>query len=424
MAFDLSQRQRRWLDALLILSTIAVGFVVVGFVAQVLAVFGDLILIFLLAWLLAFILSPVVTRLSADIPFMPRVGAVVLVYGLLLALLVILAIVIAGALTASITQFIASVPTIRTEVPRLLASWQRSLAAFGLGQINLSALANAFLNNLNDYASQLAGPLQAIAVASLGALGNLLLVVVLSLYMVVDRDRILSFLFRLAPAAYNEEARLLEKSVAESFGGFLRGQAVIGIVYAAIVAATSAVFGLDYLPVTSVTAGLLMAIPFFGPFIAWLPPVLVAIFARPDATLPTLIAVGVGWLVVMNVLQPRLMARALRIHPIVVLSSVLIVLKVVGIGGVIFGIPIAAVISAFFFHYLARGRDTAPVVARAARRVEMREGRPVRIPREPGPGESNPLEPMPGPGNTLSRDAEADHDIEEEPLPASSTPTA
>ena len=47
MAFDLSQRQRRWLDALLILSTIAVGFVVVGFVAQVLAVFGDLILIFL-----------------------------------------------------------------------------------------------------------------------------------------------------------------------------------------------------------------------------------------------------------------------------------------------------------------------------------------------------------------------------------------
>ena len=61
---------------------------------------------------------------------------------------------------------------------------------------------------------------------------------------------------------------------------------------------------------------------------------------------------GVGWLIVMNVLQPRLMQEAVGIHPIVVLGSVLIGSKIAGITGAIFGIPIAAVLSAFFFHFL------------------------------------------------------------------------
>ena len=74
-------------------------------------------------------------------------------------------------------------------------------------------------------------PLQSIAVASLGVLGTMLIVFFLSIYMVLDRDKILAFLFRLVPPSYSEEARLLQTSVSRSFGGFLRGQAVMGLVY-------------------------------------------------------------------------------------------------------------------------------------------------------------------------------------------------
>src|SRR5439155_22068351 len=130
----------------------------------------------------------------------------------------------------------------------LLAPWQARLNGIGLGQIDLATQANAFLSNLNSYASQLVGPLQQLAVASLGVLGNLLIVVILSLYMVVDRDRIMSFLFRLVPPNYADEAALLEVSVAQSFGGFLRGQALMGLVYGLVAAITSGIFGLDFLP--------------------------------------------------------------------------------------------------------------------------------------------------------------------------------
>lgn len=381
-----TNRQRRWLTAVLVLGTLTLAIILTSLVGSIFFAFGDIVLVFFLAWLLAFILSPVVAGLTRLLPFLPRVGAVVLVYAALVGGIVLAVVVIAGALAESIADFIASVPTLRQDLPDILRPWQDRLDGLGLNQVNLEEQATIFLDNIADYAVQLAGPVQQLAVASLGAMGNLLIVLILSLYMVVDRDAIVSFLFRVVPPAYKEEARLLETSVARSFGGFLRGQAILGVVYAAVAAITSAVLGIPYVAVTTALAGGLMAVPFFGPFVAWAPPVVVALLATPSATVPSLILMGVGWLIVMNALQPRLMQEAVGIHPIVVLGSVLVGSKVAGITGAIFGIPIAAVISAFFFHFLVVSREPSPVATRAAKRIEEREGRPVRVPREPAPG--------------------------------------
>jgi predicted PurR-regulated permease PerM len=381
-----TERQRRWLTAVLVLGALVLALLLIGFVADVFYTFGDVLLVFFLAWLLAFILSPVVGGLTRLVPILPRIGAVVLVYATLVGAIVLVVVLVAGALAQSITAFITSVPTLREDLPNLLRAWQERLNAIGLDQVDLVAQATSFLDNLATYAAQLAGPVQQLAVASLGAVGNLLLVLILSLYMVVDRDAILSFLFRVVPPSMKEEARLLETSVARSFGGFLRGQAILGIVYAAVAALTSAALGLPYLAVTTAVAGVLMAIPFFGPFVAWAPPVIVALLTPGAPTIPTAILMGIGWMIVMNVLQPRLMQEAVGIHPIVVLGSVLIGSKIAGITGAIFGIPIAAVLSAFFFHFLVLTREPSPVTTRAARRLEEREGRRVRVPHEPVPG--------------------------------------
>jgi predicted PurR-regulated permease PerM len=381
-----TDRQRRWLTAVLVLGAIVLAMVAVELTASVFYAFGDVILVFFLAWLLAFILSPVVAGLTRLVPVLPRIGAVVLVYATLVGAIVLVVVLVAGALAQSITAFVQGVPQLRGQLPELLAPWQERLSSFGFDQVNLVAQATSFLDNLATYAAQLAGPVQQLAVASFGALGSLLLVLILSLYMVVDRDAILSFLFRVVPPGMKEEARLLETSVARSFGGFLRGQAILGIVYAAVAALASAVLGLPYLPVTTAAAGVLMAIPFFGPFVAWAPPVIVAILTPGEHALPAAIVMGVGWVAVMNVLQPRLMQEAVGIHPIVVLGSVLIGSKIAGVTGAIFGIPVAAVLSAFFFHFLILTREPSPIATRAARRLEEREGRPIRVPHEPVPG--------------------------------------
>ncbi len=386
------ERNSRLVGALLVLGVVALFFIVVGQLAEAFFFFGDIFLTFFLAWLLAFIISPIVARLMDLSPHLPRALAAVIVYALVVLILVVLVVAAAGALATSTSQFVASIPSIRANLPTILAPWQDALISIGLGQVDLVAQANLALANLDQLAGALVEPLQQIAVASLGAVGTMLIVFFLSIYVVVDRDQIVSFLFRLVPPAYAEEALLLQTSVSRSFGGFLRGQALMGLVYFLIALATHLLLGLPLVALSSVSAGILLAIPFFGPFLSWAPPVVVALLLQPDALLPTVVLMGAGWIVVMNVLQPRIMQGAVGIHPIVVLGSVRIGSRIAGIPGAIFGIPIAAVVSAFFFQFLHRSSADRSVAGRAARRLAAREGRPVHVPREPEPGSATDIE--------------------------------
>ena len=68
-------RERRLVSAILVLATIVLFFVAVNLAASAIGYFGDVLLAFFLAWLLAFIISPVVTSIVDLIPRLPRVLA-------------------------------------------------------------------------------------------------------------------------------------------------------------------------------------------------------------------------------------------------------------------------------------------------------------------------------------------------------------
>ncbi|MGH2407479.1 MAG: AI-2E family transporter [Candidatus Limnocylindrales bacterium] len=383
MLSPMSDSERRWLNAVLVLGTMVLAIILIGQLGQVVAYFGDILLIFFLAWLLAFILSPIPATVERWMPRVPRILVVVGTYAVLLVGLVLVTIVAAQALAGSITGFIDSLPAIIANLPQLLAPWQRALDEVGL-RVDLLGGAQSLLQAAGSFGGNLVRPLTDLALASLSIFGNLALVIIFSLYIVQDRDRMLDFVARLVPPRYASVFRLLRTSVARSFGGFLRGQAILGIVYGVIAFATHMVLGLQFAGASAVLAGLLMAIPFFGPFLGWAPPVLVAVFTSPDQIVPAFVITNVGQLIEMNVLQPRLMAGTVGIHPLVVLGSVIVGAKLAGIPGAIFSVPIAAVISNFFFHYLNRtALGSGDVTTRAARVVEAREGRRIRRPRPP-----------------------------------------
>ncbi len=181
--------------------------------------------------------------------------------------------------------------------------------------------------------------LQEVALASLNMLGNLMFMIFLSLFIVIDKDRLLAFVNQVTPPRYAEEMRLFQTSVASSFGGFLRGQAIQGLVYGAIAAAGSIALGIDFVPLTTALVAVFQMIPFFGPFVSWAPPVVAAVLTQPDALIPIVVIMAVGWFVTMNIVQPRVMASSVGIHPVVVLVSVLIGLRLYGVVGAIFADP-------------------------------------------------------------------------------------
>lgn len=395
-------RERRLFEILLVLAVIALAFAVIDEAGRVFFAFGDLLLTFFLAWLIAFICGPLVGAVGNLAPRLPRALVVAALYILMLVVLGVVVAILAQALATSISDFVASIPSIQDRLPEILAPIQQQLTQLGL-QVNLVVELRALITNLGQYATELVGPLQSIAVASLGILGTTLIIVILSIYILIDSENIRAFAYRLIPPQYHDEWRLLERSVSRSFGGFLRGQTGMGIVYGIIAAATSFAFGLPFLPLTTALSGLLQMVPFFGPFVSWLPPVLVAIVAEPAVILPVLICMGVGWFLVMNVLQPRLMQETVGLHPIVVLASVLIGSKIAGAAGAIFGIPVAAVLTSIFFYYFQIFGHDRTVAQRAVRRLQARQGRIVRAPREPQPGVDSDVEATPGTPTTPAR---------------------
>lgn len=386
MEIQLPESERRWLHAALVLGTMVLALALVAQISVILVFFNDIILILLLAWLLAFVLSPLVGLTLRAFPKLPRVVVVGVIYVLLFLGISAITLVVAGSLAGSITDFVTNLPTLQARLPELLAGVQAGLHDLGF-QVDVVAAAQSLLGNLGDLGDKLVGPLTDLAIFSLGIVGNLLIVIFLSLFIVLDQERILAYINRLVPPRYGDTARLFESSVSTSFGGFIRGQAIQGLIFAGVVAAAHILFGLDFLPVSTALAGILQLIPFFGPFFSWAPPVIIALLTKPDAVLPTLLLVGAGWFLVGNVVTPRVMSKAVGIHPVVVLVSVLVGIKVAGIAGAIFALPFAAIGAAFLQHYLARNAG-APrdVTSRAAQRVGEREGRVVRVPTAPPAG--------------------------------------
>ena len=311
---QIEDSERRWLRAVLILSTFVLALVLVSQVSGLLAYFSDILLVLLLSWLLAFILSPIVSLITKAFPRLPRVVVVGVVYGGLFIGLSAMILVVAGSLATSITSFITELPKLQARLPEILSGLQNTLTDLGF-QVDLVTAAQSLFTGLGDLGDDLIRPLTDLALFSLGIVGNLLIVIFLSLFIVLDKDKILAYLNRLIPPGHGETARLFQTSVSSSFGGFIRGQAIQGLFYALVAVGTHLVFGLDFLPASAALVGVLQTIPFFGPFLSWAPPVVVAVLTKPELAIPTLIVMAIGWFIVMNIVQPRVMATAVGIHP-------------------------------------------------------------------------------------------------------------
>jgi predicted PurR-regulated permease PerM len=408
MMSRLIEREERWIRALLILATLTVGLVFIGLAADIIVYFSDIILIVVMAWVFAFVLNPVVDGFGRLAPKVPRIVPVVVVYGLLFIVLAGLGLIIATQLANSIIDFTDELPTLQDRVPEIVAPWQERLADLGL-QVDLVVVLDQGLQELARSSGQFVGPLQDVAFASLGVLGNLVFMIFLSLFIVVDKENLLGFVNRVTPPRYATEMRLFQTSVASSFGGFMRGQAIQALVLGSVAAVGSLLLDIEYMPLTTALVAFFQFIPFFGPFVSWAPPVVAAVLTQPDAVILILLVMAAGWFVTMNFIQPRVMSSAVGIHPVVVLLSVLIGLRLQGVVGAIFAIPVAAVISAFFFHYLNRSQGgPRDVASRAARRLEEREGRPVRVPTPPVVG-------SPPGGDPGGRPSPAEPDAHKEP---------
>lgn len=358
----------RWTRAAVVLVALAATVFLLEKAWQLGGAFADVLLIFALAWLVAFILDPAVDIVGRRLN---HTWATVSVYLSLLAGLLLLALLVTPILILQLSQLRQDIPRIVADMPSLIAFWQEELERIGVA-IDLRSLLQeeGLIPRVQTLSSELLQGLLA-AVATVLTVGvNLFLVVILSFYMTLDRHRLSGRMQRYVPPHLHDEIGFFASTINRVFGGFIRGQVIQALIFAAGVLVVAWVFRLGFAILLSLLSAVLMLIPLVGLPLALVPPILLAFPQSAGSAFWVGAILLVYQQAIVNLLMPRILSGAVGIHPLLIFAALLLGIKVGGIWGVLFSIPVAAVIYAMGIYLydrfvLGRPVDPQPTPARS-----------------------------------------------------------
>jgi predicted PurR-regulated permease PerM len=353
-----------WLRALSILGCAIAGFYLVSIMWGIVQGFADIILLFFLAWLVAFVLEPIVGTLVEG--RLPRLAAIGLTYATMLVLLVLGVILIVPALSIQIVEVVRSMPTYVDQATAFLTTFQSSandwLTSHGSPVlVDIKSALNP--QDLSRRADALGPPILSNAIGfATGAatlLFEVLIMLILSFYFMVDGARLAESVIMALPVRAQDDARFLVASIHRAFAGFLRGQMIQSLVGGLGTGLIMSALQVDYALLSGVIAALVLLVPFLGPVAAVVLPLTIALLTHPEVTLYLLLALLALQQVIFNVLAPRILSRQVGIHPLLVFFSVLTGARVAGVWGAIFGVPIVAVLVTMISFYRATKEERA-----------------------------------------------------------------
>jgi predicted PurR-regulated permease PerM len=193
----------------------------------------------------------------------------------------------------------------------------------------------------------------------------------LAYYWLVERPSIKRVLLRLVPTRYARDVNEVWLEVEDKLGGWVRGQLLVMLAMGVMAGVGFFFIGLPNPFLLGVVAGICEVIPMIGPFLAFLPAVLVALGIDPYLAL-----IVIGYAVVIqqiesNILVPRIMGHTVGISPMTVLLGILIGAIMYGLPGAFLAVPVAGAIQVIVAHVLrleepAQAEVHTPTVAREA----------------------------------------------------------
>lgn len=319
---------------------------------------------FLTALVVAFLLQGVVAWLERR--GLPRWAAVGGVFLLFVGALLALALVVLPLVWNQLVELVQ-------EAPRMFASSQRWLDE--LQTRYPTVVTPDQIQNWAATASQQASQLgQRALTFSLASLGNLLAVIIylvlvpiLVLFMLKDRERLVAFLLSLLPRRRTLMTRVWQE-MDDQIANYVRGKTIEIVIVGSVAFLTFVAFGLPYAALLGLMVGLSVLVPYIGAALATLPVAAVAgfHFGMSQEFVYVLVAYGVLQALDGNVLVPILFSGAVNLHPVSIILAVLFFGGLWGFWGVFFAIPLATLLKALVQAWPRRA-DTLAVENESAR---------------------------------------------------------
>ena len=329
---------------------------------------GKVLLIFVVAAVIALILNPVVAFVQR--PRMPRGLAVLIVYVAFFLTLVGIGFLLANPISNQVRTFTDNLPHIAREANKTIATVQRDFERHGI-HLNIVKQGKTALQSIQDKVAKSASKFVSFGGSLLteaaSAIFDLVLVFVLSVYMLVYGERIGKLVRRAMPDGDGTAADDYPILVQHAVSRYVGGQLLFSVLMGASAGLSLYVFGLlgifpdgrKYALAFGMFYGVMELVPYIGPILGALPPVIVALFTDPIVGLwVALLFVGLQQLEG-HVVAPQVFGHTLRINPLLVIFALLLGLQLHGIVGALIALPILAVLRETVV-YLSRHVELEP----------------------------------------------------------------
>lgn len=189
-----------------------------------------------------------------------------------------------------------------------------------------------------------------IGVGVLTFLTQLLSIIVLSAYLMLDQSRLERFWLSLAPAPRRPELLSIWREIENRLGTYMRGELLLMSSIGGLASLGYLVIGLPYPLALGVLTGLLEFVPMIGPTLGAIPAIIVALSISPRAALWVVLYSIVIQVTENNILVPRLMGHSVGVSPITVIVAIFAFSTLLGITGAFLAIPLAAILQVLMDH--------------------------------------------------------------------------
>ncbi|HLG64445.1 MAG TPA: AI-2E family transporter [Ktedonosporobacter sp.] len=333
-----------------ILAWIGVVFVILWAAGYVIR----MLVILLIAALLAFAAAPLVKTLQR---VMPRFLAILIVYLLVFSGLSLLLYTIVRTAIEQGTALALQIQHLFSPAgQQQLKALERPLIALGIPPDQLAALPQQILSHVGGLANNAVPVLLSFFDFMLDAV----IIAVISIYLLIDGARVAQWARTNLPMVEQHRANFMLDTLQRVVGGYIRGQLLLSTFIGLLVGIGMALFHVPYALLLGVMAFVLEFIPVLGTIVSG------AICALLALTQGWLITLGViGYFSIVHIIEgdvigPRIVGKAVGLHPIVSLAALVAGAELFGIWGALFASPIAGVLQAFLIAFWSEWRTRHP----------------------------------------------------------------
>jgi predicted PurR-regulated permease PerM len=314
---------------------------------------GKVVLLFIIAGLIALILNPAVAFLHRT--RLPRGLAVLAVYvGFFLSLAGV-GFLLANPISHQVQTFSDNLPKLVNEANKQLQSVEKWGNKHGI-HLKLVKPGKTALQSVQDKIAKSAGKFASFGGALLTEVANaifdLVLIFVLSVYMLLYGPRIGALVRRAMPSGDGSKADDYPLLVQRAVSRYVGGQLLFSVVMGVSAGLSLYIFGLlgifpdgrKYAVAFGVFYGVMELVPYIGPILGAVPPVLVALFTDPvSAVWVAVLFVGLQQMEG-HIVAPQVFGHTLRINPLLVIFALLMGLQLDGVVGALVALPVLSVL--------------------------------------------------------------------------------